>query len=115
MKISEVLDRNEATIQAEIYRRLVNSGIKCFLEIKIKNPTRKLNSIVDIAVCDTNDNIIYFIEVKARKRNKKTAKSKAKAPQQLRYEEISNFYNIPFIYCYGYEEIEKTVSTVSFR
>ena len=112
MKISEVLDRNEATIQAEIYRLLKNDSINCYLEIKIKNPYRKLNSIVDIVICDSDDNIIYFIEVKARDRDKAVKTSKAKAPQKLRYKEISEYYDIPFLYCYGKDEIAQTVKTI---
>jgi len=108
--IKSVIGRNEATIQAEIYRLLMNINIKCYLEIKIQNPKRRLNSIVDIVVVDNNEDIVYLIEVKPKP---KTLNPKKKTTIQVdRYIEISEYYDIPFIYCYGYEEIEKTINAI---
>jgi len=110
MNIKEVINRNEATIQAEIYRQLKNNNIDCYLEIKIKNPKRKLNSIVDIVVCDDNGNIVYFIEVKPKPKTIKPKKDKT--IQEDRYVELFEHYKIPYIYCYGHEQIKETVRTI---
>ncbi len=110
MKIQEVINRNEATIQAELYRQLKNNSIDCYLEIKIKNPKRRLNSIVDIVVCDNCDNIVYLIEVKPKP--KKSILKKERTNQEDRYIELSEHYDIPYIYCYGYEQIKDTIRTI---
>jgi hypothetical protein len=87
---------HESNIQAEVYRRLRNAGIKCFLEYPVYCP--KFNSSIRVDVIIIKDNEIkLFIECKSRKRNKEPYK---KGQQYLKYKSL----NMPLIYCMDFNQ-----------
>ena len=88
---------NEAKVQAELYRRLTNLGIKVGIEYKIGRSRCDLIIIKD-------DKIKGVIEVKKKKRkyfNKHTS-------QYHKY----SLLTIPTIYCLGFNNIEPTINYV---
>lgn len=89
----------EANVQAELYRRCWNQGIKCILE------HRHEGCRFDALILDSNYEAIAIVEVKnARKLRKPLLERK-------QYQKYSAF-GVPVIYLNGYKEINQVIEHV---
>lgn len=107
----------EAEIQFELSRKLMNSNYNVYLERNIELPElgntkrhkKPISIRVDIAVCDSKDNLVCVIEVK----NYKEPSLNDKCRQHLKYLALRDKHNTPFIYCWNESYINECYNWVN--
>jgi len=100
-----------AEVQAEVYRRLRALGIECHLEHRIPGAAgyRKTwrTCVFDLVVV-FDWKIVAIVECKRRLVDDADRDSRQRTKQAAAYRQ----FGIPLFWCFGWEEIQKTVEEV---
>jgi len=93
----------EANVQAEIYRKLINRGIYCVLEYRMKVPEYGNHLRADVAVI-VDGYVSCLVECKSRVNGKVNVNGR----QYKKYESVG----LPTIYCMCFDDVDECLSEI---